>query len=212
MKDEALLAGGIGELGLAVPRHIIDSLLAYAAILARWNRVFNLTRIAAGPATIIQHLLDSLAIVPHIRGETIIDVGSGGGLPGIPLALLFPAKRVTLLDSNGKKTRFLQHLKIQLQLENVLIVQARAEDFRGEFDVVTCRALASLSGIATLTAHMLGSESRLLAMKGALSEGELAEDVSPLVIESVTPLPVPGVLVPRQLVVMSLAARGATIP
>ena len=115
---------------------------------------------------VTRHLMDSLAVAEHIKGRQILDVGSGGGLPGIPLSLVMPDRAFTLLDSNGKKTRFLTQVVINLGLENVRVVQSRVEDFEGQFDVIVSRAFRSIDGIVNSTAHLLADNGSLLAMKG----------------------------------------------
>lgn len=196
------LARGMAALGFDDDAGTRERLLAYAAGLARWNRVYNLTQVPEGDATITHHLLDSLAIAGHVTGDTVIDVGSGGGMPGIILAIVQPSRAFTLLDSNGKKTRFLEHIRIQLGLDNVQVVQCRSEAHVGSYDVVTCRAFASLADISRLTAHLLKLNGSVLAMKGVLGPEERQQDVSPLAVEQVIPLSVPGIDSERHLVVM----------
>lgn len=201
MTRRAALTRGIETLGLPCRDDLVTGLLSYLDELEKWNRVYNLTAIPVAD-WIPLVLLDSLAIAPHMNGQAILDVGAGGGLPGIPLALLYPDKAVTLLDSNGKKTRFLEQVRIKLALENVTVVQSRAEAFVGQFDIVTCRALASLAEISRLTAHLLNRGGRVLAMKGVLGGEELGQDLSPLTIEKIVPHMVPTVATARHLVIM----------
>ncbi|MEX2326114.1 MAG: 16S rRNA (guanine(527)-N(7))-methyltransferase RsmG, partial [Pseudomonadales bacterium] len=195
------LARGLVSLGLPCGDDLVRRLLAYLVELEKWNKVYNLTGIPVAD-WITRLLLDSLAIAPWVNGQAILDVGTGNGLPGLPLALLFPDKQVTLLDSNGKKTRFLEQVRIKQQLANVTVVQSRAEAFTGQFDIVTCRALASLADISALTAHLLRPAGKVLAMKGELDRAELAQDLSPLTIEKTVALEVPGLSTARQLVIM----------
>lgn len=200
------LSRGLEALDLAVPHETIDRLLAFIAELEKWNATYNLTRVAPGEPMIIQHLLDSLSILPYVPSDaSIADIGSGGGLPGIPLAMCRPTQDVTLVDSNGKKTRFLEHVRIRFDLHNVAVVQSRAENLDAQFDVVTCRALASLARIAGMTAHLLSPGARVLAMKADLGE-ELEQDISPLVVQEVVSLSVPGIEGPRHLVILEKAS------
>lgn len=150
--------------------------LAYLALLLKWNHVYNLTAVRQAEEMITKHLLDSLAIVPFIDGDRILDVGTGAGLPGIPLALYFRNKQFVLIDSIGKKTRFLDTVKRELKLENIEIVQTRVESYQTTqlFDVVTSRALTDLSQWMKWTRHILKPEGKWLAMKGQVPTTELA--------------------------------------
>ena len=182
----------------------VDVYEAYLRCLHQWNQTYNLTAIRDLEQMAIRHIFDSLAIAPMITGSEIVDVGSGAGLPGIPLALLYPEKKFTLLDSNGKKTRFLTQAKIELSIANVTIVQDRAEHFRELFDHVLCRAFAPLPELVNTCAHLLGPGGNLLAMKGATEE-KLAADV-PLRLVSRRELQVPMLAEPR--FVCTLERRG----
>jgi 16S rRNA (guanine527-N7)-methyltransferase len=196
---------GLAALDIEVPGDTVDQLLAFVAALEKWNETYNLTSVPPGEPMIVQHLLDSLSILPYVSSDaSIADVGSGGGLPGIPLSLCRPCQSVTLVDSNGKKTRFLEHVRILLDLSNVTVVQSRVEDFETQFDVVTCRAFASLARIAGMTAHLLSPGARVLAMKADLGE-ELEQDLSPLAVQEVISLKVPGIEGPRHLVILERA-------
>lgn len=200
MKSEQSLSLGMAQLGVEASADAMSRLMAFADELQKWNKVHNLTRVAPGESTISHHLLDSLAVAPFVEGRDIIDVGSGGGFPGMPLAIVMPDRDFTLLDSAGKKTRFLEHVRITLGLQNVRVVQARAESFEGSFDVITCRALASLAEIARMTAHLLAPGGKVLALKGTLQDE--AGPVAPLAIERTAPFVVPGIDQPRNLVIM----------
>jgi len=204
MKQRAALTGGLAALGLDTTPAMIDRLLRYAGELEKWNRVYNLTSVPPGEASITYHLLDSLSVVPYVTGETLVDVGSGAGLPGIPLAVYFPEKRFTLLDSAGKKARFLEHVRVAIGLANVDVVQRRVEEFEGSFDIVACRAFASLADIGARTAHLLGTGGRVLAMKGNLDPEELESIVPPLAVDRIARLQVPGIGGERQLVIMKV--------
>ncbi len=169
------LTSGCIALGLAVPPEAIDRLLDYIALLTKWNQAYNLTAVRDPDEMVTRHLLDSLAVAPHLTGQRIIDVGTGAGLPGIPLAILFPERHFVLLDSNGKKTRFLVQAKASLGLDNVTVVHSRVEEYRPEepFDTVIARAFAALTDILSLCRHLIANEGAVLAMKGDAAEAEL---------------------------------------
>lgn len=189
-----ILAEGISELGLELDDAQQGKLLDYLDLLLKWNRVYNLTAITDHRSGVVRHLLDSLAIAPYIEGERLLDVGSGGGLPGIPLAISYPEKQFTLLDSNSKKTRFLVQAKGELGLNNLNVVHSRIEEFRPErpFDMILSRAFASLKDIVTLTGHLLDDEGRVMAMKGQIEANELAEIPQGYRVEKSIELAVPG--------------------
>ncbi len=176
MSIEAQLTAGVAALGLALPDGAEARLLAYLALLDKWNRVYNLTAVRDAERMVSHHLLDSLAAVPYFKGEAVLDVGSGGGLPGIPLAIARPELQVTLIDSIAKKTAFLLQAKAELGLGNVSVVTSRVEDFRPEaqFDVITSRAFSDLKEFVTLTRHLLKPGGRWLAMKGLMPHEEIA--------------------------------------
>jgi 16S rRNA (guanine527-N7)-methyltransferase len=157
-------------MGLHVPISVQQRLIRFLLLLHRWNRSYNLTAIHDPLEMVSKHLLDSLAVMPYIDGETVLDVGSGAGLPGIPLALALPRKRFVLLDSSGKKTRFMTHARIDLELENVEIVNLRVEDFRPElyFDVIIARAWTSAAAMINKTAHLQRPGTQILVMQGKL--------------------------------------------
>ncbi|EDY87223.1 methyltransferase GidB [gamma proteobacterium HTCC5015] len=166
----------------------------YLALLEKWNKAYNLTAVRDPSKMVSHHLLDSLAIAPFIQGECILDVGTGAGLPGIPLAIAFPEWQFTLLDSNGKKTRFVSAAKRELGLTNVDVVQARVETLAVErgFDTITSRAFSELQPMMEWTQHLLAPNGRIAAMKGPRAEQELAPiraSIQDLAIESVD---VPG--------------------
>lgn len=188
------LAKGITELGLELSEAQQSKLLDFLDLLLKWNRVYNLTAITDLRSGVVRHLLDSLAIAPYIDGERLLDVGSGGGLPGIPLAIAYPNKEFTLLDSNSKKTRFLVQVKGELGLANLNVVHSRIEEFSPErpFDMILSRAFASLKDIMILTGRLLDDEGRVLAMKGQIDATELAEIPQGYRIEKKIELAVPG--------------------
>lgn len=188
------LASGLKELGIEISEAQQNKLLDYLDLLLKWNRVYNLTAISDHKSGVVRHLLDSLAIAPHIDGEQLLDVGSGGGLPGIPLAIIYPDKRFTLLDSNSKKTRFLVQAKGELGLDNLNVVHSRIEEFNPErpFDTILSRAFASLKDITTLTGRLLEEEGSMMAMKGQIDSTEIAEIPQGYQLNKTIELSVPG--------------------
>jgi 16S rRNA (guanine527-N7)-methyltransferase len=171
------LQHGLAEMGLSFTSEQQHQLLEYLALLQKWNRVSNLTAVRDPAEMVPRHLLDSLSILGLLQGERILDIGTGPGLPGIPLAIASPQRRFTLLDSNGKKCRFVQQAKLNLALEKVEVAQSRVEAFAPEegFDTITSRALASLPQIVEWSRHLLKAEGAILAMKGSLPHKEMQE-------------------------------------
>lgn len=154
----------------------IDQLMAYVHLLEKWNKTYNLTAIRDPKEMIIKHILDSLAIVPYLQSRSFIDVGTGAGLPGIPLAIANPNCEFTLLDSLGKRIRFLTQVKASLKLENVQPVQARVEAFNSaQFDGVISRAFASLSEMLRLCAHLINENGLFYALKGDIQSEEIEQ-------------------------------------
>jgi len=203
---EQALQRGLDALGQSLPPGGVTLLGRYLRLLERWNRAFNLTAVR-DPATMIpRHLLDCLAVLPWVQGERVLDVGSGAGLPGIPLAVSRRAWQFVLLDSNGKKTRFLTQAVAELGLTNVEVVKARTETHRtaAPYDTIISRAFASLEAFLDAVAHLCGPATRILAMKGAYPEAELDRIHHPWArLESVEPLAVPGLEGARHLVVFT---------
>ena len=194
------LEAGLGALSLDTA--LATPLLDYVALLARWNATYNLTAIREPREMIGKHLLDSLAMQPFVRElRTLADLGTGPGLPGIPLAIATPALQVTLVESNGKKARFLREAVRQLKLGNANVAESRIEAFdaRGRFDAITARALATLPLILELGGHLLKPEGRLLAMKGVVPEDEIAALPAGWRVAAVHPLRVPGLDAERHL-------------
>ena len=202
--DETLrpdLEAGLRQLGLDAA--LAEPLLAYLALLARWNQTYNLTAIRDPREMLVKHLLDSLAMHAHLDGiDTLADLGTGPGLPGIPLAIARPGLQVTLVESNGKKARFLREAVRQLKLGNASVVESRIEAFdaSGRFDAITARALATLPLILQLGGHLLKADGRLLAMKGVLPADEIATLPAGWRLAAVHPLRVPGLEAERHLV------------
>jgi 16S rRNA (guanine527-N7)-methyltransferase len=206
----ATLLDGLGRLGLEAGRGRADRLLEYLELLERWNRTYNLTAVAPGPAGVVRHLLDSLAIAPIITGRRFLDVGSGAGLPGLPLAIWFPERSWTLLDASSKRVRFLRHAAARLDLGHVECVHARVEDYEAAvpFDTVLSRAFSSLGDFAALAGRHVGPEGRVAAMKGRLPADELADLPPGWRVTGLHRLSVPGLEAERHLVLMSPAAGG----
>jgi 16S rRNA (guanine527-N7)-methyltransferase len=206
------LRAGIAVLGLSIDRTAHDTLLAYLALLDKWNRTHNLTAIRDRDSMITHHLLDSLAVLPHLparSGLRVADVGSGGGLPGIPLALARPDWHVTLIDSSHKKTAFLSQAAIELPLPNVDVVTARVENMVPPlpFDVVISRAYSTLRTFVEQTASWLGRDGRWVAMKGTLPGDEMEALPADIGVEAAPSLAVPGIAGERHLVVMKPSVR-----
>lgn len=199
------LNAGLKELGLELPEQTRNSLIAYVELLAKWSKAYNLTSVRDPVQMVSRHLLDSLAVMPHLHGKEVIDIGCGAGIPGIPLSLCFPDKHFTLLDSNGKKTRFCTQAVIELGLDNVTVVQERAEAFKPDhqYETIITRAFASLADMLAGSRHLLAPGGEFLAMKGIYPEEELAAFPPGFTVVEVLPLQVPGVEGERHLVRVS---------
>jgi 16S rRNA (guanine527-N7)-methyltransferase len=197
---EARLLAGL--VALRLDPALAAPLLKYLGELVLWNKTYNLTAVREPAEMVTRHLLDSLAVLPHVSGR-VIDIGSGAGLPGIPLALATSALHVTLLDSGGKKARFLRHVQRAQSLANVEVVEARAEAFKPaqRFDCVVSRAFGSLREFLETTAHLGADRGRWLAMKGKLDRKELADVPAGFRIEQEIQLHVPGLDEQRHLII-----------
>lgn len=173
----------------------------YLALLVKWNKVFNLTAVDAPEQMMSRHVADSLSIVPYLDGDSLLDVGTGAGLPGLIIAIVRPDIQVTLLDSNAKKTRFLQQVKAQLSLSNVTVVHGRIEQVTlPQFAMITARAFASIRQIIDLTGRHCDDAGSLLLMKGVYPHEELQTELKPFTLRDVIPLSVPGSDAERHLV------------
>lgn len=197
-----VLAQGLRQLKLDLPATTQDRMLAYVDLLAKWNRTYNLTAVRDPVQMVIRHLLDSLTVLPYIRGSRFIDVGTGAGLPGIPLALVLTDAEWVLLDSNGKKTRFVVQAVAESGLDNVVVANTRAEDYHPAdlFDVVITRAFAALDVIVRDVAHLCRPGGRILAMKGKLSSQEVKCMAGIPATTTIHSLGVPGLQEERHLV------------
>jgi 16S rRNA (guanine527-N7)-methyltransferase len=197
---EARLLAGL--VALRLDPALAAPLLKYLGELVLWNKTYNLTSVRAPVEMVTRHLLDSLSVLPHVAGRTV-DVGSGAGLPGIPLALANPALHVTLLDSGGKKARFLRHAQRTLPIANVEVVEARAEAFTppARFDTVVTRAFGSLREFLEQSAALGADRGRWLAMKGKLDRKELADVPAGFRVEQEIQLHVPGLDEQRHLII-----------
>jgi 16S rRNA (guanine527-N7)-methyltransferase len=204
------LRRGCAALDLALEPGQEALLLDYLELLRKWNSAYNLTAVREPGQMVTRHLLDSLAMAPHLRGKTVIDVGTGAGLPGIPLAILYPQRDFSLLDSNGKKTRFLFQVKTVLRLDNMMVHHQRVESFRPPepFEAVTSRAFASLADMVAGCRHLLAGNGRFFAMKGAYPEQELAALDPACEVVAVHSLEVPGLSEQRHLVELKMINRG----
>lgn len=205
------LDAGLSALGIALDEAAIARLLDYIDLLERWNGAYNLTAVRDPSEMVTRHLIDSLAILPHVSGATLADLGSGAGLPGIPLAIAAPARETLLVDSNGKKARFLREAVRRLDLKHVRVAESRVEDVAGTFDCITARAFASLGEMLGWGGHLLAPGGVWLAMKGRVMEDELAGVPDAFEIVRTIELNVPGLDAERHLVVLK-RSTGSVVP
>ena len=203
MKLERLLHQGLQAMGLALPPGIEPRLLEFMRLLEKWNRTYSLTAVRDPEQMVARHLLDSLAVLPYVRGPWVLDIGTGAGLPGIPLALALPGMHFTLLDSNSKKTRFVTQAVHALGLANVSVVQARAEKFQPpeKFATLLARAFASIPDMLAATRHLCAPGGRWLAMKGVFPQEELAAIPADFTAQA-RPLRIPGLEAARHVVII----------
>ena len=212
MSLEEQLTAGLGGLSLDLDAATQRRLMDYVALIGKWNKVYNLTAVRDPEKMLTQHLLDSLAVLPHLVGRRIIDVGTGPGLPGIPLALANPALDVTLLDSNHKKTSFLRQACLELGLANTTVLCQRVETWRPveRYDTVISRAFSELAEFANLARHLCDDNGVMLAMKGVYPHEELTRLPPTVELLRVEQLKVPGLEAERHLVVFRPARTEIT--
>lgn len=206
MSDANILRAGAAELGLALDELTQAQLLAYVELLLKWNKVYNLTAIRDKSEMVSHHLLDSLAVVTHLWPGRWLDVGCGGGMPGLVLAIVKPDWQFTLLDSNTKKTGFVQQAVIELGLKNVSVHSGRVEDWHPDykFDGIISRAFAELGDFLAVSRHLIAPNGRWAAMKGQ-PEPELAGITKGFEIENIVSLKVPGIEAARSLVIAKVS-------
>lgn len=198
------LTEGAAQLSIDLAPEQAEQMLAYLQLLQKWNKAYNLTAVRDPDEMVSRHLLDSLSILPYVQGDRWLDVGSGGGMPGIILAIMRPHAQFTLLDSNGKKTRFLTQVKLELGLANLTVVQNRVEVFQAErpFHGIVSRAFSSLADFTQLTRHLSDSETCWLAMKGQYPQEELAGLPVDFQVTDSAQLAVPGCQGSRHLLIL----------
>ncbi|UVL56390.1 16S rRNA (guanine(527)-N(7))-methyltransferase RsmG [Pseudomonas sp. B21-035] len=202
------LSTGARQLGIELSEAQHAQLLAYLALLIKWNKAYNLTAVRNPDEMVSRHLLDSLSVMPFIHSERWLDVGSGGGMPGIPLAILHPHKQVTVLDSNGKKTRFLTQVKLELKLDNLTVIHKRVEEFQPElpFTGIVSRAFSSMENFTNWTRHLGDAQTQWLAMKGLHPADELVALPADFRVDSEQALTVPGCQGQRHLLILRRTA------
>ena len=207
---ERLLVAGLAKLDQ--PAHLHDPLLAFLHLLEKWNAAYNLTAVREPEKMVTHHVLDSLAVMPYLRGPRVVDVGAGAGIPGIPLALAYPNFEFVLLDSNAKKTRFIMQAIHELGLTNVTVERARAENYRPArpFDTVITRAFASLAEMLQMTQHLGAPDGVFVAMKGNYPHDELLAVPQEFSVDRVEAVQVPGLDAQRH--VVCLTKVGGTHP
>ncbi|MDC2889844.1 16S rRNA (guanine(527)-N(7))-methyltransferase RsmG [Psychrosphaera algicola] len=197
----------IAQTDLKISDLQIDQLVAYVELLHKWNKAYNLTSVREPEQMLIKHIMDSLVVSPHLLSVTdinnkFIDVGTGSGLPGIPLAIINPDLEFTLLDSLGKRVRFMTQVKLDLGLKNIIPVQSRVEDFEGEFAGVLSRAFASISDMVNWSRHLVAPNGRFFALKGQLAKEEIEALPDFVKVDSIAPLVVPNLNAERHLVLL----------
>ncbi|EAZ5304115.1 16S rRNA (guanine(527)-N(7))-methyltransferase RsmG [Salmonella enterica] len=194
----------LADAGISLTDHQKTLLVAYVDMLNKWNKAYNLTSVRDPNEMLVRHILDSIVVAPYLQGQRFIDVGTGPGLPGIPLAIVLPDAHFTLLDSLGKRVRFLRQVQHELKLENITPVQSRVEAYPSEppFDGVISRAFASLNDMVSWCHHLPGEKGRFYALKGQLPGDEIASLPDDFSVESVEKLRVPQLEGERHLVII----------
>ncbi|HAE8481901.1 16S rRNA (guanine(527)-N(7))-methyltransferase RsmG [Salmonella enterica subsp. enterica serovar Heidelberg] len=194
----------LADAGISLTDHQKTLLVAYVDMLHKWNKAYNLTSVRDPNEMLVRHILDSIVVAPYLQGQRFIDVGTGPGLPGIPLAIVLPDAHFTLLDSLGKRVRFLRQVQHELELENITPVQSRVEAYPSEppFDGVISRAFASLNDMVSWCHHLPGEKGRFYALKGQLPGDEIASLPDNFSVESVEKLRVPQLEGERHLVII----------
>ncbi|MCR5948081.1 16S rRNA (guanine(527)-N(7))-methyltransferase RsmG [Salmonella enterica subsp. houtenae] len=194
----------LDEAGISLTDHQKTQLVAYVDMLHKWNKAYNLTSVRDPAEMVVRHILDSIVVAPYLQGQRFIDVGTGPGLPGIPLAIVLPDTHFTLLDSLGKRVRFLRQVQHELKLENITPVQSRVETYPSEppFDGVISRAFASLNDMVSWCHHLPGEKGCFYALKGQLPADEIASLPDEFSVESVEKLRVPQLEGERHLVII----------
>lgn len=194
----------LDQAGISLSVHQQQQLVAYVDMLNKWNKAYNLTSVRDPNEMLVRHILDSIVVAPYLMGTRFIDVGTGPGLPGIPLSIVCPDCHFTLLDSLGKRVRFLRQVQHELKLDNITLVQSRVEDFPPSppFDGVISRAFASLNDMLNWCHHLPGEQGRFYALKGQVPEDEIAQLPSAFFLESLVKLQVPQLEGERHLVMI----------
>lgn len=194
----------LDEAGLTLSDHQQQQLVAYVELLNKWNKAYNLTSVRDPNEMLIRHILDSVVVAPYLKGTRFIDVGTGPGLPGIPLSIVMPQAQFTLLDSLGKRIRFLRQVQHELKLDNVTPVQSRVEDFPAEppFDGVISRAFASLNDMVSWCGHLPGVDGQFYALKGQLPDDEIAHLPAQYTVTEIVKLQIPELEGERHLVMI----------
>jgi 16S rRNA (guanine527-N7)-methyltransferase len=207
MKLESVLSRGLAAMGVSLPAAPQAQLLAFLRLLEKWNRAYNLTAVRDVEQMVPRHLLDSLSVLPYLKGVRAIDIGTGAGLPGLPLALARPDMQFVLLDGNAKKTRFVTQAVHELGLTNVEVVQSPVEDYHPDrlFDTLIARALAAIPDMLNSSRHLYAPQGQLLAMKGVFPQEEIAAVGEGFRVREVVQLAVPGLDAARHLVILEPA-------
>lgn len=215
MSNEVLaseLQRGITQLGLDLTSSQQTMLLDYLALLLKWNKAFNLSGVKSASDMLSRHILDSLSVVPFIHGQCILDVGTGPGLPGVPLAICYPEKQFVLLDSNGKKTRFIFQAQLQLGLKNIEVQNTRIESLSTNkpIDTIVSRAFSSIADFVSLTRHLVEESATpvtLVAMKGLFPDDEITQLPNDYVVKAATSVKVPGHAAERHIIEITAKDR-----